>query len=315
MGETKIEWTDVTWNPVTGCTKVSAGCKHCYAKVLHDMRHAALKRGKKMPAQYAVPFETVLLHPGRLDMPLRWRRPRRIFVNSVSDLFHEDVPFDFIDDVFETMLACHLIGRGHTFQILTKRPERMKAYFDARNPSELMPPPNVWLGVSVEDQASADLRIPLLLGCPGVVRWLSVEPLLGALVTEVEVSHCAVDWVVVGGESGKGSRPMNPEWVRLIRDQCAMSGVPFFFKQGGDWAPRYELADISEFSNLAELEMSNKFWARKIKNTEQFTFPVNRERMYRVGKKAAGRLLGGRLWDEYPEVVTTLTADCADQRG
>ena len=307
MGESKIEWTDSVWNPVTGCTKVSSGCKHCYAKTLHDMRHRAFLDGKKMPAQYSVPFEEVLLHPERLVMPLRWRRPRRIFVNSVSDLFHEDVPFEFIDDVFETMLACHLIGRGHTFQVLTKRPERMREYFAARNPSEMMPPPNVWFGVSVEDQASADLRIPLLLGCPAVVRWLSVEPLLGALVTEVEVSHCAVDWVVVGGESGKGSRPMNPEWVRLIRDQCAMSGVPFFFKQWGDWAPLDELAASLGYSSVAAALFMEKKFCHKIHEAETFRFGDGGPLVYRVGKKAAGRLLDGRLWDEYPEVVTTLT--------
>jgi protein gp37 len=199
VADTAIEWTDKTWNPVVGCTKVSAGCKNCYAKALHDQRHKAHGEGKKMPAQYARPFEVLQLMPDRLRDPLSWRKPARVFVNSVSDLFHEDVPFEFLDDVFTTMA----LARRHTFQVLTKRPERMREYFAGYRKSPTLPSlrtvfkdlpataefpqggtliaplPNVWLGTSVENQAAGDARIPHLLATPAAVRFLSCEPLLG----------------------------------------------------------------------------------------------------------------------------------------
>lgn len=207
-----IEWTDATWNPVTGCTKVSPGCKHCYAE-----RFAERFRGVQ-----GHPFEQgfdLRLWPERLEQPLRWRASRRIFVNSMSDLFHPDVPDAFILRVFEVMEeASH-----HQFQVLTKRPERAL---------ELAPrlvwPQNVWMGTSVESQPYTR-RIDKLRNIPAHVRFLSCEPLLGPLSLDLAGIH----WVIVGGESGPGARPMRPEWVTSIRDQCREVDVAFFFKQWG----------------------------------------------------------------------------------
>lgn len=208
-----IEWTDATWNPVTGCTKVSAGCKNCYAlrmaRRLHSMGQPRYKNNFR-----------VTLHPDLVDAPLRWRTPRQVFVNSMSDLFHDRVPDAFIRQVFKTMAD----ASWHTFQILTKRPERLLAM--AR---ELPWPENVWMGVSVENQRYVP-RIHYLRRVPAAVRFLSVEPLIGP-VPRLPVS--GIDWVIVGGESGPRCRPMDPSWVRQIRDRCITYGVPFFFKQWG----------------------------------------------------------------------------------
>jgi protein gp37 len=252
--KTGIQWTDVTWNPVVGCTKVSQGCKNCYAKTLHDMRHKAFLGGRNMAPQYAQPFETVQLMPDRLDAPLRWQKPHRVFVNSVSDLFHEDVPDTFIDRVFGVMARCQQEGRGHIFQVLTKRPERMRDYCNARLLG--LPLANVWLGVSVENQAAAEERIPLLQQTPAAIRFLSCEPLLGPIDFDaagslgaemgdpfafsalagadgVEPPIPGIDWVIVGGESGKNARPMDLAWVEQILADCDFSGVAAFVKQLG----------------------------------------------------------------------------------
>ena len=209
-GQSKIEWTDATWNPVTGCTKVSPGCKHCYAE--------------RITKRWGGDFSKVTLHPDRLDAPLHWRKPRMVFVNSMSDLFHEDVPDYFIDDVFDVCA----VAANHTFQILTKRPERMMRYCQDDDRSILH---NVWLGVSVEDQQRADERIPHLLQTPAAVRFLSVEPMLGPVALSAWLG--SIDWVICGGESGPGARPMDQGWARILRDQCVHAGVPFFFKQWG----------------------------------------------------------------------------------
>ena len=261
---TGIEWTDATWNPVTGCTKVSPGCDHCYAD---SIAH----RFAGTPA-YPNGFQ-VTLRPERLDQPLRWRRPRRIFVNSMSDLFHRDVPTDYIARVFAVMS----LATQHTFQVLTKRPGRMRSLLNdpwfvdtllpevthefagGRDYSTRFPSPNVWLGVSVEDQKWADVRIPLLARTPAAVRFLSMEPLLGPVTLcdcylhgfspatyEGPQEHCRIhgrrpiDWVIVGGESGAHARPMDPEWVRSLRDECASTYTPaaFFFKQWGGRRPK-----------------------------------------------------------------------------
>ncbi len=226
----KIEWTDKTWNPVTGCTPISGGCAHCYAK-----RMAQRLKGRcGYPAED--PF-AVTLHEDRLDQPARWVKPRQVFVCSMGDLFHADVPDEFIDRVFSVICECR--GR-HTFQILTKRPVRMLNWFDrARrvNPGWFSPHTGAldlwetWLGVSVEDQAAAKERIPLLLETPAAVRFVSCEPLLGWLDLVQWLPE--LDWVIVGGENGPGARPMELEWARAIRDQCRDFGVPFFFKQAG----------------------------------------------------------------------------------
>ena len=220
--ETAIEWTEVVWNPVVGCTKTSPGCKHRYAERIHQQRHRAYLAGKKMPAQYARPFTEVQLLPERLERPLRWKRPWLVFVNSMSDLFHPAVPFEFVARVIEVIRATP----RHTYQVLTKRPERMRAFFQ-----EADPPPNLWLGTSVEDQRWADERIPPLLGIPARVRFVSAEPLLGPL--DLEAYLPGLDWLIVGGESGPEHRPIDPQWVRDLRDQAARHKVPFFFKQWG----------------------------------------------------------------------------------
>lgn len=208
-----IEWTDATWNPVTGCTKVSQGCKHCYAA-----RFAERFRG--VPGH---PYENgfdLQLRPERLELPLSWPDPKRIFVNSMSDLFHEGVPEDYILRVFETMNAAY----WHTFQVLTKRAPRL------REVSSSLPwSPNVWQGVSIEREDVA-WRMDELRSTTAAVRFLSIEPLIGPLGP---LNLEGIDWVIVGGESGPGARPMKEEWVLDIRDQCVDAAVPFFFKQWG----------------------------------------------------------------------------------
>lgn len=263
MGKTSIQWTDESWNPVTGCTRVSEGCRNCYAFDLHDMRHAAYKNGKKVPEQYAKPFTEIQLIEDRLDTPLKRKKPTKWFVNSMSDLFHKDVPDWFIDEV----LGVAALTPHHTYQILTKRPERaaemltqpprhnggsiFQAAFnrqrgrrggipDARNWVEPeWPLKNVWIGTSIEDQQSLEKRLPLLMCVPARVRFLSGEPLLGPLdfVEFARVNSRSIlkgiHWVIVGGESGKNARPCNVDWVRGILHECTMSGVACFIKQLG----------------------------------------------------------------------------------
>lgn len=209
----KIEWTEATWNPVTGCSKVSAGCKNCYAERL------ALRLQAMGNARYRNGFK-VTLHPDLIELPKRWRGPRLIFVNSMSDLFHEQVPLEFIRRVFDTMRDCP----QHTFQILTKRSVRLRELA-----GQLPWPPNVWMGVSVEDARVLE-RVQDLQTVPAAVRFLSCEPLIGPLDN---LPLAGIDWVIVGGESGPGARPMAREWALNIRDQCQRAAVPFFFKQWG----------------------------------------------------------------------------------
>lgn len=211
--KSSIEWTESTWNPVTGCSKVSPGCRHCYAE-----RMAARLQAMGQPS-YANGFE-VTLQPHTLETPLRWKKPQVIFVNSMSDLFHEKVPEEYILEVFRVMNDAH----WHQFQILTKRPERL-AELDSRLPWA----PHIWMGVSLETAAYKP-RIDLLRGTGAHLRFLSMEPLLGPL-TPLELG--GINWVIVGGESGPGARPMETSWVRDIRDQCVAERVPFFFKQWG----------------------------------------------------------------------------------
>ncbi len=208
-----IEWTESTWNPVTGCTKVSLGCRYCYAERL-------AKRLRAMGnANYANGFR-VTLHEHMLEVPLKWRTPRMVFVNSMSDLFHEKVPVSFLERVFDVMhRASH-----HVFQVLTKRSERL-----ARLAPELGWPENVWMGVTVEHADYLD-RVECLRRTPARIKFLSLEPLLGPMP---HVDLAGIDWVIVGGESGPGARPMRAEWATEIRDRCASAGVPFFFKQWG----------------------------------------------------------------------------------
>ena len=235
MGDkSAIEWTDATWNPVTGCSKVSPGCAHCYAETM------ALTRLVGRPGYPGKPWtpenaaENVVLRPERLDLPLRWRRPRMVFVNSMSDLFHELVPIDYIAEVFDVMRR----AQQHTFQVLTKRPERMAGVLGsvlALMPEwDEWPLPNVWLGTSIENNRFVG-RADALRKARATVRFLSCEPLLGPL-PDLDLS--GLDWIIAGGESGPEHRPMDPEWVRDLRDRSVAAGVAFFFKQWGGRTPK-----------------------------------------------------------------------------
>jgi protein gp37 len=344
----EIEWTDATWNPITGCTMVSAGCTNCYAMGL------AGTRLKNHPSRVGLTRETggrhvwtgeVRLNEGWLDQPLRWKRSRMIFVCAHGDLFHESVPDEWIDRIFAVMA----LAPQHTFQVLTKRPERMRGYLAASrssvicreafdlvcedhiaNPKSRLgdqcimtgdiphlrdwPLPNVWIGTSIEDQATAAARIPHLLATPAAVRFVSAEPLLGPVQVEewLHDSHCwefpgicicsdprevSIDWVICGGESGPGARPMHPDWARSLRDQCQAAGVAFFFKQWGEWGP-CELASAGSTAVKA-VDFSGRVLAG-VEAIDGGTAPV--ELMSRLGKKVAGRLLDGREWNQMPGV-------------
>lgn len=274
MAKTKIEWADTVWNPTVGCSKVTEGCRNCYAERMAN-RLQAMGRPEYQGLVDDQGHWTGLVNSvdERLGEPLRWKQPRRVFVNSMSDLFHENVTDWFIYTVFAYMFE----AKNHTFMVLTKRPERMKSFMETSYPSWTKGfPRNVWLGVSVEDQKSADERIHHLLRTPAQVRFVSCEPLLGPVdireylisgYTELDgtAGHKvpALDWVICGGESGPDARPMHPGWARSLRDQCQDAGVPFFFKQWGEWILK-----------------------------DQWYF--------KAGKKAAGRLLDGHEWNEVP---------------
>ena len=208
-----IEWTESTWNPVTGCTKISPGCKYCYAKRMAERLQAMGQ------ANYANGFD-LTMQPHMLEIPLRWKKPQSIFVNSMSDLFHEEVPLTYIRRVFDVMNRAH----WHRFQVLTKRAGRL-----AELSPKLKWAPNIWMGVSVEDGRYRD-RIKDLCSTGSNIKFLSLEPLLGPLY---ELDLCGIDWVIVGGESGPKARPVDPAWVTDLRDQCQRANVPFFFKQWG----------------------------------------------------------------------------------
>ena len=222
-----IEWTEATWNPVTGCSKVSPGCAHCYAETL-SRRFGTTNK----PWTPANATENVVIHPERLEQPARWRRPRVIFVNSMSDLFHELVPVSFVQDVFEVMAS----SERHTFQVLTKRPERALELA-----TELPWTANVWLGVSIENSRFT-WRADVLREVPAGVRFISAEPLLGSLLESgarrSPLDLTLIDWLIAGGESGPGYRPVHIEWVRELREACERAGVAFFFKQWGGRTPK-----------------------------------------------------------------------------
>ncbi|MCP9625248.1 phage Gp37/Gp68 family protein [Nocardia otitidiscaviarum] len=302
---TGIEWTEATWNPVTGCDRVSPGCDHCYAQSMAARLKAmgSDKYQRDGDPRTSGPGFGVTVHPAALEIPLRWRSPRLVFVNSMSDLFHAQVPEEFIARVFAVMLA----APRHTFQVLTKRPGRARSLLRRRAfarrvfelavrqygiPSERAgswwPLPNVWVGVSAEDQRWAEIRIPTLIDTPAAVRFVSCEPLLGEVVLnrflfpnvcpngcgcrlpdDADTYRCqcvgpciewmpapALDWVIAGGESGPEARAPHPDWVRELRDECLVAGVPFFFKQWGGRTP-----------------------------------------------KSAGRVLDGQVWDQMPATV------------
>jgi protein gp37 len=287
--KSKIEWTDATWNPVTGCSKVSAGCQNCYGE-------------REFPRTYpGRKFTDVRVHPERLDQPLRWKRPRKIFVDSMGDLFHETLKPADVYRIFMVMWGAH----WHTFQILTKRPKRMldlvgtwvntdKLLMQEFAPDALpggrgiprlhKPLGNVWFGVSVEDQKTAEERFAYLRQTPNACPWFSYEPALGPLVLTAEKLR-VLKWMVAGGESGPNARPSHPDWFRQVRDQCQAAGVPFFFKQWGEWgavtSPHQVICTGPSLKNIYE-------WPDRIVSL-------------RCGKKLAGRLLDGREWSEFPE--------------
>lgn len=412
---TKIEWTDATWNPTTGCAVVSPGCTNCYAMKLagtrlrnHPSRVGLTKDTKAGPVWTG----EVRFNREWLDQPLRWSKPRMIFVCAHGDLFAEGVPDLWIDHVFSVMA----LAPQHTFQVLTKRPERMREYFAGRRAnfgraSEVLHEhishglseaehqdavdlldlfdsmgktlPNVWLGVSVEDQKRADERIPILLDTPAAIRWISAEPLLGPLdigrwaaTAEVNCKQCkqsfwlhnadpcehkdgggwtlacphcggcrckpawteadsrtmdmeppadwidrevgrftkvhptipiksGLDWVVAGGESGPGARPMHPDWARSLRDQCAAAGVPFLFKQWGEWVPQvgavdgWTIPDDPEISRIDHRDWEDDRWGEPYR--PMWCDDIDDDTVSRVGKKAAGRLLDGVEHNGFPE--------------
>jgi protein gp37 len=332
VADTKIEWADAVWNPLTGCTMVSEGCRFCYA-VTMTRRLAAM--GQEKYAGLVNPGKghfngVVQTHDDALCIPLTWRKPRRVFVNSMSDLFHKEVPFEFIDKVFAVMA----LTPQHTYQVLTKRPERAAEYMNyidsagfcaaarvqaacefwqlrctkdypwsvvydfALNKLARWPLPNVWLGTSVED-GRVRQRIDELRRIPAAIRFLSCEPLIGPLD---DLDLTGIHWVIVGGESGPGARPMHPDWARSLRDQCTSAGVPFFFKQWGEWRPMSAtcigcgddgwVAPTPEARYVYENGFSK---SPKTLKSEGFAY------MVKVGKKRAGRMLDGRTWDEFPE--------------
>ncbi len=231
---TGIEWTDSTWNPVTGCTQVSAGCDNCYALTLANRllreHYTARVPARDTAENRANPF-AVRLWPERLVEPLRWTEPRRVFVNSMGDLFHAHVPSAFVRSVFEVMLSVDC----HVFQVLTKRPTRMERFIQANMDlfKDGVVPPHIWLGTSVENQPSAG-RVDQLRRVPATIRFLSCEPLLGP----VELDLAGIHWLIAGGESGIRHRPLALDWIRSLRDACHQSGVPFFFKQIGGRTPK-----------------------------------------------------------------------------
>jgi len=313
MAKTSIEWTDASWNPVVGCTEVSPGCANCYAARLAAtrLRDVASYRGlaigtiEKIPqANSSARYQRGAIRwtgevrrlPKRLAEPWHWKKPLRIFVCDMGDLFHEEVPHSFLIQVFQVMAQ----SPQHTYQILTKRPERMREWLsnfemvDRHHPMRddcRWPWPNVWCGVSVENQHFADERIPLLLRTPAAVRWISAEPLLGPVNFEAPLPiGSRLDWVVVGGESGPNARPMHPDWVRAFRDQCVAAGVPFFFKQWGEYKGVSSLADRIDADRRKCVTVGNES-------------PTGAWMMAKVGKKKSGRLLDGRTWDEFPVVM------------
>lgn len=308
MSKSGITWTDKTWSPVTGCTKVSAGCKNCYAE------REVQGRWSKNPKSvfFGRSFTDVRCHEDQLKVLVKWRKPYRIFVCPRGDLFHESVPFEFIDRVFAAMA----LNPQHTFQVLTKRPERMLEYLIKTDTSqriawavtEMAPPkiymkiahdfmdplPNVWIGVTVENQEAANERIDLLRKVPAAIRFLSVEPMLG----HIETNLTDIDWVICGGESGTDARPMHPDWVRALRDQCAEAGVPFLFKQWGEWAPHQARAGGDEGGDLRRGHVR---YLQGDGREPDGHFRKGDAAVAHIGKKAAGRMLDGVLHEEYPE--------------
>jgi protein gp37 len=280
---TKIEWCQETWNPVTGCTKISEGCKNCYAE----------RMAKRLAGRYGYPADDpfkVTFHPDRLDKPLKWRKPRRIFVCSMGDLFHSDVSETAIDFVMDRIWAAEC--NHHTFLVLTKRPGRMRDYFKSTL-NDQAERPNLWIGVTAENQKRYDERWTIAANIPAAVRFVSGEPLLGEI--DIRKHQIKPDWFIAGGESGPGARPMHPNWARGLRDQCLAAGVPYFFKQFGEYVDEFH----PESGSIPIKKWDTSF-VELIKDERGIPFDYKGVYMVPVGKKKAGRLLDGRTWDQYP---------------
>jgi len=283
----KIEWlkdkdgiNGETWNPVTGCSKVSEGCQNCYAE----------RMAKRLKGRCGYPADDpfrVTFHPDRLDQPVKWKKPKRIFVSSMGDLFHRDVAYQWFVEIVKIIIT----AKHHTFTILTKRPELMKEYLDILTRSgwgqltqKEWPIENLWLGITAENQQRYDERWEIAQQIPAAVLWVSGEPLLSPI--DFTRHKRKPDWFVAGGETGPGARPMHPDWARSLRDQCVSAGVPFFFKQWGQYvtpsqAPEDTYREMDAFHGQG--------------------FDESEDAFYGVGKKKAGRLLDGREWNEYPK--------------
>ena len=291
MNRTGIEWADATWNPITGCTPISEGCKNCYAK----------RMANRLKGRYGYPADDpfkVTVHPVRLREPLLRLPPLRIFVCSMSDFFHDDVDPWWIDDVFD---VCR-VSPEHTYIFLTKRPQNISKKLEGCSEAQLgFMAKRAWIGVTAENQACADERTAELFKIQAAVRFVSVEPMLGpvdlisaGLRPEWKLASddppmqplgTNIDWVICGGETGPGARPMHPDWVRSLRDQCQAAGVPFFFKGWGEW--------------VAPSQYPFSVGGPDLENADRHVFDDAAE-VYRVGKKSSGRLLDGREWNEFP---------------
>ena len=304
---TKIEWCEESWNPITGCSPVSEGCEHCYAK----------RMAQRLKGRHGYPEDDpfrVTFHPDRLKQPFTWKKPRHIFVVSMGDLFHNDVDPVWIFRVFNIIGSCSL--QKHIFLLLTKRPETMKAAIEAyckivrefRQNSNMNPDfefyDNVWLGVTAENQQRADECLPILLQIPAAKHFVSIEPMLGPVDLHIRDTQADIiwrrthggsyqreflDWVILGGESGPGARPMHPDWARSVRDQCQEARVPFFFKQWGEWKPCESYGEAVYSTGRKHCD------SKSTDDLTDWSFIMNK-----VGKKAAGRLLEGQEWNERP---------------
>ncbi len=330
---TKIEWTDDTLQLTTGCTKVSPGCANCYAERMHK-RLAGMGR-----PMYQQPFGEVKCWPHQIDKIAKLPAGKKVFINSMSDLFHEDVPASFILSAF----AAFAQRPDIIFQFLTKRADRMAPLVGAwikdgvtfREGCSGRLPNNIWLGVTVCNQAEADAKIPLLLQVPAAVRFVSIEPMLGPMdirpfirggketywqckcgekampLTDETVCKCgdvydeewslnSLSWVICGGETGPGARPMHPDWVRSLRDQCAVADVPFFFKGWGEWVPRSQLMKVNIDAPWGTVHETGEFFKTATPWNGHDDDGSGEAIVYRFGKKAAGRVLDGRTWEEFP---------------